>query len=92
MTMGLFGPPNIEKMKAKRDVQGLIEALGYQKDASIRSAAARALGELKDVQAVEPLIATLKDSDSKVSELAAEALGKIGDARAVEPLIAAAQG
>jgi hypothetical protein len=29
ITMGLFGPPDVEKMKAKGDVKGLIKALGY---------------------------------------------------------------
>jgi hypothetical protein len=48
---GLFDPPNIEKMKANRDLQGLIKALEYQKDASVRSGAAKALGELKDARA-----------------------------------------
>ena len=92
--MFLFGPPNVEKMKARRDVNGLIKALGYQKgdsfDArSIRRDAARALGELEDPRAVEPLIAALGDERSDVRQAAAEALGKIKDPRAVEPLIAA---
>ncbi len=42
--MGLFGPPNVEKMKAKRDVKGLIQALGYQKGSNVRRGAAVALG------------------------------------------------
>ena len=29
--MPLFGPPNVEKLKAKRDAPGLIKALVYQK-------------------------------------------------------------
>jgi HEAT repeat protein len=88
MTISLFGPPNIKKMKAKRDVNNLVKALGYQKDANVRRAAAKAIGELKDTLAVEPLIAALKDaSDMPVCEAGIEALGKIGDARAVEPLI-----
>jgi len=86
--MGLFGPPNVEKMKAKRDVEGLIKALGYQKDASVRQAAAGALGQMRDPRAVQPLIAALKDSDRHVPETAAEALVKIGTP-AVEPLIVA---
>ena len=87
--MGLFGPPNVEKMEAKRDVQGLIKALDYQKDASVRDAAAKALGKLKDARAVVPLIAALEDESTGVRREAAEALGKSGDARAVEPLIVA---
>ena len=30
--MGLFGPPNVEKLKAKSDIDGLIKALAYEKD------------------------------------------------------------
>ncbi len=87
--MGIFGPPNVEKMKAKKDVRGLIKALGYQKDWDVRTAAAIALGEIGDTRAVEPLSAWLKHEWSHVREAAAKALGEIGDPRAVEPLTAA---
>jgi len=86
--MSIFGPPNIEELKQKRDVKGLIRALGYVKDAKVRGGAAEALGELKDARAVEPLIGALKDRYTDVRKAAAEALGKIG-APAVELLIAA---
>jgi HEAT repeat protein len=88
----LFFPPNIEKMKAKRDVQGLLKALGCNKDYGdyrVRSDAAQALGEIYEVRAVEPLIAALEDSHMLVRSSAADALGKIRDTRAVEPLIGA---
>lgn len=88
--MFLFGPPNVKKMKARRNVKGLIEALGYQKDDRIGHAAAEALVEIGD-PAVEPLIAALKNERDKVRQSAAKALGRIGDPRAVEPLIAALQ-
>jgi hypothetical protein len=52
---GLFGPPNIDKLEAKRNVRGLIKALGYRKDGGICKRAAGALGELKDAKAVEAL-------------------------------------
>ena len=87
--MPLFGPPNVEKLKAKRDVKGLIKALGYQKDGHVRNAAAGVLGQIGDTRAVEPLIAALKDESWGVRHYAAEALGQIGDTRAVELLIAA---
>ena len=51
--------------------------------------AARALGKLGDIRAVEPLVAALEDEDYGVAMAAAEALGALGDSRAVEPLIAA---
>ena len=85
--MGLFGPPNIENLKAKGDVQGLIKALGYQKDPNIRQAAAVALGQLGDHNAVEALISTLEDSESQVRLAIVEALGQLGNSHAVEPLI-----
>ncbi len=84
--MGLFGPPNVEKMKDRRDIEGLIKALGYYRKPEIRIPAARALGDIGDVRAVDPLIAALKDE--YLGRDAAGALGKIGDARAVEPIIA----
>jgi len=65
MFRGLFGPPNVEKLKAKRDVKGLIEALGYGKDDSpsiVRSRASKALQEI-GAPAVEPLLAVLKNRD-----------------------------
>lgn len=85
--MRLFGPPNVEKMKARGNVKGLIRALRYRKDAKVREAAAEALEKIGDPRAVEPLIAALRDN-VWVRRAAAEALVKIG-APAVEPLIAA---
>jgi HEAT repeat protein len=73
--MGLLGLPDIEKMKARRDVRGLIRALGYQKDAAVCPAAASALGWIDDARAVEPLIAALKNRDSGVLAAVARALG-----------------
>jgi HEAT repeat protein len=83
----LYGPPNIEHLQAKHDVQGLIKALNYQKDQSIRAAAAQALGELGDARAISPLILTLQDQYPQVRLSAADALSKFSDPRVVEPLI-----
>ena len=44
--MWLCGPPNLEKMEAKRDVKGLIKALFYRRDADVRRAAADALDKM----------------------------------------------
>jgi HEAT repeat protein len=84
------GIPNVEKMRQKKDVKGLIKALGDEKDSDVRGNAAQALGTIGDARAVEPLIIrALGDSDYRVRWNAAEAIGTIGDARAVEPLIRA---
>lgn len=87
--MGLFGPPNVEKTKGKRDIKGLIKALRYKRDGRVRSSAAEALGEIGDARAVQPLCAALRDKDVDVRRAAAWALTKIGDVRAVESLRAA---
>lgn len=86
--MGLFGigKPNIEKLKVKKDVEGLIKALKH-KDRDIREKAAKALGKIKGERAVETLIQALKDEGTWVRQEAAKALGKIKDKRAVRPLI-----
>jgi len=84
-----FGRPDVERLSAKRDIKGLIKALGYQESSNVRSGAASALGIYGDAHAVKPLIAALKDSNESVRLSAADALGKLGDARAVEPLITA---
>lgn len=54
-----------------------------------REAAARALGRIGDVKAVDPLIDALDSSYYEVRKEAAEALGKIADIRAAVPLITA---
>jgi len=86
--MGIFDRrPNVEKMKAKRDVKGLIEALRY-KDEYVRKDAAIALGKIGDERAIDPLIQALKDKHY-VRREAARALGVIGGERVVGPLIQA---
>lgn len=58
--MPLFGPPTIEKLKAKGDVKALIKALKYD-DCKLVSAVASLLGDYNDPRAVEPLIAILQE-------------------------------
>ena len=75
-----------------RNFDALIYALRGGDPDMRRSDAARALGELGDPRAVQPLITALqRDKNSLVRDWAAEALGKIGDWRAVKPLITALQ-
>jgi HEAT repeat protein len=95
--MGLFGPPDIEKLKTKRDVRGLIGALRYRAAPAVRKNAALALAELaaggtQPAQAFEPavgpLIAALEDSDGGVVNASIQALASIGRP-ALLPLISA---
>ena len=84
--------PNVEKLKEEKDIEGLIDALGYRKEsvkvehAVVRENAADALGEIGSKRAVEPLIKTLQDKAWGVQYTAIEALGNIADPRAIEPI------
>ncbi|WP_456329538.1 HEAT repeat domain-containing protein [Archaeoglobus sp.] len=80
--------PNIEKLVAMWDVDGLINALNHR-DYKTRKRAAEALGEMKAREAVDALIKTLKDENSEVRKAAAYALGRIGDEKAIKPLVEA---
>jgi HEAT repeat protein len=70
-----------------RAVSPLIALLTSDSDAGVRYCAARALGELADSRAVEPLICALEDRGGEVAFEAAAALGQIRDGRAVIPLL-----
>jgi len=79
-----FFKPDVKKMREKKDIDGLINAL-KDKDVGVRMNAAYALGDMGDIKAVEPLIEALKDVWG-VKLAAATALGNLHDERAIEPL------
>lgn len=76
---GLFGGgrPDVAALHAAGDVEGLIAALSYRKDAHVRRDAAVALGELGDQRARKPLSMALEDDDTDVRTAAAAAVGKL---------------
>jgi len=80
-----MGKPNIEKMKAKKDVEGLMKLLQHE-DEDIQFEAALSLGKIGDARAVESLIQALNAKSSEVRWRAALSLGEIGDPRAINPL------
>ena len=65
--------------------RALIEAL-TDKDASVREAAAFALGQIATRSATERLTRLLVDKDAEVRATAAFALGYLGDRRSIAPL------
>lgn len=65
--------PDIGKMKAKQDVEGLNQALNH-KDAEIRLGAVQALIEIGNTQAIRVLTAAAQDGEEGVREAAAEYL------------------
>ena len=88
--MGLldFIKPNVSKLKAKKDIERLINALGH-KNEEIQADAEDALAEIGG-SSIEQLISALKGSDKSIIFVRgiAHVLGRIGDKRAVDPLIA----
>ena len=67
--MALFGKPDTDKMRSQKDVKGLINALKYRSDHDVRYNAAKALGEMGNPIAFEPLVKafqTEKDDFAKI--------------------------
>jgi len=97
--------PNVRRLAAKGDIQGLLQALVYKRNlltytsrpqheqyennvaASIRAEAAFTLGKIHCKEAVDGLIDALQDWNRDVRINAVRALIEIGDMRAVEPLL-----
>ena len=73
--------PDIKKMEKEKDVEGLIEALRHEDNYYVRIDAAKALGEIGDKRAVEPLIQALKDEKPEVRLAAVSALRLVIDAK-----------
>lgn len=69
--------PDIEKLKKKKDAKGLAKALRYKKDKKVRKDAAIILGDMGNLNAIQPLFATLKDEDENVRDNVVIALRKI---------------
>lgn len=83
--MPLFGPPNIEKLKASGNIRGLVHALG-DKDPEIREKAELALGEIGASTLQELEAAIIHDNESVRAE-AVQVLGRISGARSLAMLI-----
>lgn len=71
--------------KGEPAVSYLIQALNSA-NKEVVIGAAKTLGEIRDIRAVEPLIDKLTKADYEIRSSAVRALGEIGDARAVKPL------
>jgi len=75
-------------MGLQEDISSLMEVLKSKKDLRVRTKAVEALGKIRDVSVVEPLIHALTDENWDIRRRAAWALGNLGEP-AVEPLIKA---
>jgi HEAT repeat protein len=69
---------DIDTLKEKNDVKGLIKALKYD-DSNIRMFAAITLGEIGDGRAIAPLTQSLKEDEQEVHNEVIKSLVRIGD-------------
>lgn len=89
--MPLFGPPNVEKMKAKKDIKGLFKLM-LAETGDLKTQACEAI-IASGAEAVSPLLDLVKKKDvqSKERNLAGGLIKAIGSP-AVNPLLAALDG
>lgn len=80
----MFKPPDVKKLKEKKDIKGLIKAL---RNKSVQDSAADALLEMGE-EAVEPLIKACRGYSAKSLSYYASIVVRIGEP-AVQPLIEA---
>jgi HEAT repeat protein len=78
--MGIFGPPNLEKLKEENNIGGLIKALSH-KDKNIRTKAANILGHIRDSSAIEALKNLLQDHEETVRAAAQQAVTNIEEGK-----------
>ena len=77
--MGLFGPPDVEKLEAKRDYRGLAKAV-LGDDPARRAEAREAIGRLGSAEIVTPIVdLSEKAAGEPAIEDAVEALVAIGE-------------
>lgn len=75
------------KMRAEDAVETLVDYVDTDKDPQLQKVTFKALGEIGDERATQPLANKLVMENDEVRPYAARALGLLGDTRAVEPLI-----
>ena len=78
----------IGKMGAEEAVETLVEYVDADSDPTLQKVTFRALGEIGDERATQPLANKLAMENDVVRSHAARALGMVGDTRAVRPLAA----
>lgn len=84
----LFGKPDVERLRRKGNLRGLVKAMRRSSDESIRRVAARAIGELGDSSAVPELCAALeRERTDYVRQAVAEALAKTADEETLPTLL-----
>ena len=77
------------KISSSHFLEKYISIIHFEKNNEYKKFSIVALGEIRDVRAVDVLLEALKDNDKEIAWAAVLGLGKIGDARAVDGLLEA---
>ena len=77
----------LERYGPHAQMKSPVDVLAIVQEDDVRCKAVSALGALRDLRTVEPLIDALEDRSMPVRKAAVASLGSLGDCRAVEPLI-----
>jgi len=72
-------------------VEPLLEVLQDENSSTLHRECIKALGEIRDKRAVEPLLEALQNKEISLREEAVKALGQMGDSTVVKPLISVLQ-
>ena len=84
--MDIFGSPNIERMAAENDYDGLYKCLEHR-NKIVRLQAAQALADLNDGTGWRFLLEALRQTaEPHLQAVAATLLGELGNSRAASPL------
>ena len=70
--------PDTDKLQAEGDVNGLVNALSYQRDNDVRLAAAIALVELEDTKGTDALLAMLRNNEDVDQDAVVDVLERVG--------------
>ena len=79
------GPPDVDALAERRDIDGLVKALGHR-DTAVQLRAARALASM-GTEAVDSLIRALKTDDRDLRLGIIEAMGEIRDPSVLDHLL-----
>jgi|Deesub1362A_J573_1020465.scaffolds.fasta_scaffold04242_2 diguanylate cyclase (GGDEF)-like protein len=87
--MGVFNflKPNLETLKSKEDIKGIVNAIKSKKDENIRNKAVEALIEIGNEKAVKALIEVVNNEEEPFRQKILETFEKVANERAEEALI-----
>jgi len=75
--MSIFGSPDVERLKVKKNIKGLKKALMYKKESNIRVEAAQALADFPSKDVVDVLITSYENDNKDVQGASEKSIKEI---------------